>query len=63
VQPAAPAPRAQGDDVVAAAHGEGKSALARKTDATAVAPRGTPANDPLAVLYGLSEEELIALFS
>ena len=62
-QPAAPAPRAQGDDVVAAAHGEGKSALARKTDATAVAPRGTPANDPLAVLYGLSEEELIALFS
>jgi hypothetical protein len=63
VQPAAPAPRAQGDDVVAAAHGEGESALARKIDATAVAPRGTPASDPLAVLYGLSEEELIALFS
>jgi hypothetical protein len=63
VQPAAPAPRAQGDGVVAAAHGEGESALARKIDATAVAPRGTPASDPLAVLYGLSEEELIALFS
>ena len=62
-QPAAPAPRAQGDGVVAAAHGEGESALARKTDPTAVAPRGTPASDPLAVLYGLSEEELIALFS
>jgi hypothetical protein len=63
VQPAAPAPRAQGDGVVAAAHGEGESALARKIDATAVAPRGTLASDPLAVLYGLSEEELVALFS
>jgi hypothetical protein len=63
VQPAAPAPRAQGDGVVAAAHGEGESALARKIDATAVAPSGTLASDPLAVLYGLSEEELVALFS
>jgi hypothetical protein len=30
--------------------------------AAATKPR-RPANDPLAVLYGLSEEELIALFS
>ena len=40
---------------VASSAGESVSAAATK-------PR-RPANDPLAVLYGLSEEELIALFS
>jgi hypothetical protein len=54
---------AGGDDVVAVAREEGESAPIGKTDATFAVPRATPTNDPLAVLYGLSEEELIALFS
>jgi hypothetical protein len=61
-QPAASAPGPQGDDVVAA-RCESASAPIRETDATSLASRATPTNDPLAVLYGLSEEELIALFS
>jgi hypothetical protein len=61
-QPVAPAPGTQDDDVVAPG-GEGESAPTRKIDASSVVTRATPTNDPLAVLHGLSEEELIALFS
>jgi hypothetical protein len=56
-------PVAGGDDIVAVARDEGGTAPIGKTDATFAVPRATPTNDPLAVLYGLSEEELIALFS
>jgi hypothetical protein len=49
-------------DVVVAA-GDEHAVPARETHTTSVAKHRSPANDPLAVLYGLSEEELIALFS
>ena len=54
---------ARGDDVVVVARGEEESAPTRKIDGTSAALPAMPTNDWLAVLYGLSEEELIALFS